>query len=87
MVKNFEKFKDNVLTARQTTQRQSQHLNFDSSRSDNHTLESPISASPGLSTFFPNLDDESFGGTLSKQPIRVKKAELKRKNDEQIIYN
>ena len=81
MVKNFEKFKDNFPTTRQSTRRQSQHVNFYSSQSDNHTLESPISASPGLSTSFPNLDDYSFGGTLSERPIGVKKDKLKRKND------
>ena len=86
MVKNFEKFKDHVPTARQVARRQSQHVNFDSSQSDNHTPESPISASPGLSSSFPNLDDEGFGGTSSERPIGVRKAKLKRKNDEQLSY-
>ena len=84
MVKNFEKFKDNVPTVRQAARRQSQHANFDSSQSDNHTPDSPISASPGLSSSFPNMDDESLGGTSSERPIGVKKAKLKRKNDEQL---
>ena len=59
-------------------------MNYDSSQSDNPTPESPISASPGLSSFSPNLDDDSFGGTSSQRPIGVKKAKLKRKNDEQM---
>ena len=71
MVKNFEKFKDDVPTARQVGRRQSQSVNFDSSQSDNPTPESPISTSPGLSSFTP-----------SKRPIGVKKAKLKRKNDD-----
>nr|ABB55300.1 conserved hypothetical protein [Asparagus officinalis] len=56
MVKKFEKFKDDVPTARQV---------------DNPTPESPISTSPGLSSFTP-----------SERPIGVKKAKLKRKNDD-----
>ncbi|XP_020271025.1 uncharacterized protein LOC109846212 [Asparagus officinalis] len=71
MVKNFEKFKDDVPTARQVGRRQSQSVNFDSSQSDNPTPESPISTSPGLSSFTP-----------SERPIGVKKAKLKRKNDD-----
>ncbi|XP_020249922.1 uncharacterized protein LOC109827343 [Asparagus officinalis] len=71
MVKNFEKFKDDVPTARQVGRRQSQSVNFDSSQSDNPTPESPISTSPRLSSFTP-----------SERPIGVKKAKLKRKNDD-----
>ncbi|XP_020262906.1 glutathione S-transferase T3-like [Asparagus officinalis] len=71
MVKIFEKFKDDVPTARQVGRRQSQSVNFDSSQSDNPTLESPISTSPGLTSFTP-----------SERPIGVKKAKLKRKNND-----
>lgn len=71
IVKNFEKFKDDVPTARQVGRRQSQSMNFDSSQSDNPTPESPISTSPGLSSF-----------TTPERPIGVKKAKLKRKNDD-----
>ena len=84
IVKNFEKFKDNVSTARQAARKQSQHENVDLSQSDSHTLESPISASPGLSSSPPTLNDDNVGGTSSERPTRVKKAKLKRKNDEEM---
>jgi hypothetical protein len=82
IVKDFEKFKDDVPTARQVIR--SQNASYDSSQSDNPTPESPISSSPGLSSFSPNLDDDVFCGTSSQRPIGVKKAKLKRKNDEQM---
>ncbi|XP_020266596.1 uncharacterized protein LOC109842095 [Asparagus officinalis] len=53
MVKNFEKIKDDVPTARQVGRRQPQSVNFDSSQSDNPTPDSPISTSPELSSFTP----------------------------------
>lgn len=84
MVKNFEKFKDIVPTARQAARSQSQNVNFDSSQSNNPTPESPISTSPGLSSFSPNLDDDGFGATSSQRPAGVKKSKSKRKNDEQM---
>ena len=82
IVKNFEKLKDNVPNARQAARKQSQHENVDLSQSDSHTLECPISASPGLSSSPPTLNDDNVGGTSSERPIGVKKAKLKRKNDE-----
>ena len=84
IVKNFEKLKDNVPTARQAARKQSQHENVDLSQSDSHTLECPISASPGLSSSPPTLNDDNVGGTSSERPIGVKKAKLKRKNDEEM---
>lgn len=84
MVKDFEKFKDIVPTARQAARSQSQNVNIDSSQSNNLTPESPISTSPGLSSFSPNLDDDDFGTTSSQRPAGVKKSKLKRKNDEQM---
>ena len=72
IVKDFEKFKDNIPTVRQ-------NANYESSHSGNPTLESPISVSPRLSSFSPNLDDNGFDGTSSQRPTRVKKAKLKRK--------
>ena len=82
IVKDFEKFKDNVPTAREVSRRQS--TNYDSSQSDNPTPQSPLSASPGLSSFSPNFNDDDFGGTSSQRPVGVKKAKLKRKKDEQM---
>ena len=54
------------------------------SQSDSHILESPILASPGLSSSPPTLNDDNVGGTSSERPIGVKKAKLKRKNDEEM---
>ena len=61
IVKDFEKFKDSVPTARQVVQRQ--NTNYELSQSDNLTPKSPISASPGLFSFSSNLDDDGFGST------------------------
>ncbi|XP_020247920.1 glutathione S-transferase T3-like [Asparagus officinalis] len=70
-VKNFEKSKDDVPIARQVGRRQPQSVNFDSSQLDNPTPDSPISTSPGLSSFTP-----------PERPTGVKEARLKRKNDD-----
>ncbi|XP_020254162.1 uncharacterized protein LOC109831238 [Asparagus officinalis] len=71
MVKDFEKFKDDVPTARQVGRRQPQSVNFNSSQSDNPTSKSPISTSLGLLSFTP-----------PERPIEVKKDKLKRKSDD-----
>ena len=84
IVKDFEKFKDSVPTARQVNRRQ--NANYESSQSNNPTPESRILASPGLSSFSPNLDDDGFCGISSQRPVGVKKDKLKRKNDEQISF-
>ena len=55
------------ITSLQATRKQSQHENVDLSQSDSHTLESPISASPGLSSSPPTLnDDKMLVGTSSE---------------------
>ena len=82
MVKNFEKFKDHVVTPRQLSRKHD--VNFLSSESDNPTPESQSTASPGLSQFLLNLNDD-FCGTSSERPGGMKKAKLKKKNDEIII--
>lgn len=81
IVKEYEKFKDNTSRVRASP---SQIDEFNSSQSDNPTPESNQSASPGISSFTLNLDDDEFGSTSSQRPIGVKKAKLKRKTDEQI---
>ena len=86
IVKNFEKFKDNVPIAKQAARKQSQHENVNLSKSDSHILESPILASPRLSSSPPTLNDDNVGGISSERPIGVKKSKLKRKNDEEMSY-
>ncbi|KAL5537964.1 hypothetical protein UlMin_044097 [Ulmus minor] len=58
--------------------------NFASSQSESPTSESPTSATPGLSDFSLNINNEEIGGSSAERPIGVKKAKLKRKNDEQL---
>ena len=82
IVKDFEKFKDGVTSVIQAPRKTS--LNYASLESDNHTPESPMSASPGLSSFALNLDDDNVGGSSSQRPVGIKKAKLKRKSDEQV---
>ncbi|CAH9126946.1 unnamed protein product [Cuscuta epithymum] len=77
---NFEKFKDNVPTARHAAPKKRQ-VNYDSSQSDSHP-PSPISSSPGLSSSFNKEVDTDSGSDFSTRPIGVKKAKLKKKNDE-----
>ncbi|KAH7675135.1 No apical meristem-associated C-terminal domain-containing protein [Dioscorea alata] len=81
IVRNFEKFKDNVMTSRQITR---EHT-FDhvSSESENPTPESQAPESPGLSQFSLNLDD-GIGGSPSERPIGQKKAKLKKKMDDEV---
>ncbi|CAA2989963.1 histone H1-like [Olea europaea subsp. europaea] len=45
--------------------------------------ESPISASLELSSFSLNTNEENVGGASTKRSIGLKKAKLKRKNDEE----
>ena len=79
ILKNFEKFVDNVPTARQRSQ---QHTpsNYVSSESENPTPEFQTPESPGLSSFATHLNDVP-AGTSSQRPIGVKKAKTKRKKD------
>ena len=54
----------------------------DSSQSDNLDPDSPIPASPAMSSFNVNLTDDDIGdaveGSSSQRPIGVKKAKLKK---------
>ena len=77
IVKNFEKFKNGVTSVTQAPRKTS--LNYALSESDNHTPESPMSASPGLSSFAVNLDNDNTGGSSSQRPVKVKKVKLKKK--------
>ncbi|KAL5551478.1 hypothetical protein UlMin_001654 [Ulmus minor] len=58
---------------------QRQFGNFTSSQSKSPTSESPTSATPDLSDFSLNINNEEIGGSSAKRPIGVKKAKLKRK--------
>ena len=79
ILKNFEKFADNVPTARQRSQ-QHTSSNYVSSESENPTPEFQTPESPGLSSFPTDLNDVP-AGTSSQRPSGVKKAKAKRKND------
>ncbi|XP_039119128.1 uncharacterized protein LOC120255357, partial [Dioscorea cayenensis subsp. rotundata] len=80
IVRNFEKFKDNVMISRQITRKHAFY--YVTLESENPTPESQAPESPGLSQFSLNLDD-GVGGSPSECPIRQKKAKLKKKmNDE-----
>ncbi|PON42734.1 LOW QUALITY PROTEIN: hypothetical protein PanWU01x14_279680 [Parasponia andersonii] len=63
IIKDYEKFKDDVPTARQTTRRQT--VNYDSSHSDNPTSESPMSIFPRLSSHSHNFNDDGISATSS----------------------
>ncbi|KAG7552429.1 hypothetical protein ISN45_Aa06g030300 [Arabidopsis thaliana x Arabidopsis arenosa] len=62
-----------------------QDQNFKSDWKFDHAPDSVSQASPGLSSFSLNLndDDDIFGGSPSQRPRGVKKLKLKRKNDDQ----
>ncbi|KAL5557507.1 hypothetical protein UlMin_039743 [Ulmus minor] len=81
IIKDIEKFAS-VNNPTSTFQRQIG--NFASSQSESPTSESPTSATPGLSDFSLNINNEEIGGSSAERPIGVKKAKLKRKNDEQL---
>ncbi|KAK6131080.1 hypothetical protein DH2020_035175 [Rehmannia glutinosa] len=53
-----------------------------SSQSDTQQPESPMAASPGLSSFSINLSDDNICPTSSERPIGIKKSKLKRKTDD-----
>ncbi|KAL5549772.1 hypothetical protein UlMin_005003 [Ulmus minor] len=81
ILKDIEKFTDNGNVA-EVLRRQTGK--FVSSELETPTSESPQSMSPGLSSFSLNINDEDIGGSSAKRPIGVKKAKLKRKNDEEV---
>ncbi|KAL5576878.1 hypothetical protein UlMin_018577 [Ulmus minor] len=62
-----------------TSMFQRQFGNFASSQFESPTSESPISATPGLSDFSLNINNEEIGGSSAERPIGVKKAKLKRR--------
>ena len=83
ILKDTKKFIDNINKPPPLYKRQS-----DSSQSENLDPESPISASPGLSSFNINLTDgdvgDGVGDCSSQRPVGVKKAKLKKKLDESL---
>ncbi|XP_017248002.1 uncharacterized protein LOC108219195 [Daucus carota subsp. sativus] len=80
ILKDSEKFGDDHSNA--TPYRQTQTSNFVSSQANSPATESPTSASPGLSSFSPDINDLSVDGSSSQRPIGVKKAKEKRKVEE-----
>ena len=58
---------------------QRQGGNIVSSQSDSLSVESPGSASAGLSSFDLNINEEGIGGTSTERPIGVKKSKRKKK--------
>ena len=71
MLKDFEKFKDNDTSERQS-QRRKESCSYYSS--DNQTDGSPIVVSLGLSPFFKNLDDDDSHDSSPQRPAWVKKS-------------
>ena len=83
IIKNFEKFKDGAISARQVSP--SPCFGYVSSESKNLTPDSATQTSPGLSSCSLNLhdDDDIIGGSLSQRPTGAKKSKLKRKTNDQ----
>ncbi|ESR54649.1 hypothetical protein CICLE_v10023655mg, partial [Citrus x clementina] len=72
ILKDIERFGDDYSIATPYFQRQ-----------NSPTLESPTSASPGLSSFSLNINDEHVDDCSTQRPIGVKKAKGKRKVEDQ----
>ena len=77
MLKDLEKFKDNGNAEKQNRRRKESGSYYSS---DDQNVASPTVASPGLSPFSINLDDEDSNGSSSQRPAGVKKSKLKKKN-------
>ena len=77
ILKDLKKFKDSGTSERQSRRRK-ESGNYYSS--DDQTVGSPVVASPGLSPFFINLDDDDSHGSSSQRPTGVKKSKLKKKS-------
>ncbi|GAY56775.1 hypothetical protein CUMW_174420 [Citrus unshiu] len=77
ILKDIEKFGDDHSIATPYFRRQSSE--FVSSQSDSPAPESPTSASPDLSSFSLNINDEHVDDCSTQQPIGVKKAKEKKK--------
>lgn len=75
----FEKFKDGNPC---TPEISKPHV-YVSLGSENPTPESP-QASPGISSFSLNLDEDGDVTCRSERPMGVKKSKIKRKKDDQI---
>ncbi|KAM7497651.1 hypothetical protein LguiA_022065 [Lonicera macranthoides] len=82
ILKDIEKFSN--VNANAATRLQQQSANSVSPQPGSPSFESPTSASPGLSSFNLNMNDEEIGVTSGERPIGVKKAKAKRKSDENI---
>ncbi|KAK1365303.1 NAM-associated domain-containing protein [Heracleum sosnowskyi] len=78
ILKDTEKFGDDHSNA--TPYHQTQTSNFVSSQANSPATESPTSASPGLSSFSPNINDTSVDGCSNQWPIGVKKGKRKTEN-------
>lgn len=82
IIKTSEKFEHGVTYSRKP----SDSCGFESTYSDseNPTTNSEIQASPSVSSCSFNLGDKDdlIGGSLSQQPIGVKKNSLKRRSDD-----
>ena len=81
ILKDIENFGDDHSIATPCFRRQSSE--FVSSQSDSLAPESPTSASPGLSSFSLNINDEHVDDCSTQRPIGVKKAKGKRKVEDQ----
>ncbi|XP_031255851.1 uncharacterized protein LOC116113824 [Pistacia vera] len=81
ILKDIEKFTDNVNVA-EVFQRPTG--SFVSQESETPTSMSPQSVSCDMSSYSLNINDEDIGGSSAQRPIGVKKAKLKRKNNEEV---
>ena len=76
MLKDLEKFKDNGNSEKQNRRRKESGSYYSS---DDQNAALPMVASPGLSPFSINLDDDDSNGSSSQRPAGVKKSKLKKK--------
>ncbi|KAH9669959.1 NAM-associated domain-containing protein [Citrus sinensis] len=81
ILKDIEKNGDDHSIA--TPYFRGQNSEFVSSQSDSLAPESPTSASPGLSSFSLNINDEYVDDCSTQRPIGVKNAKGKRKVEDQ----
>ncbi|XP_042460398.1 uncharacterized protein LOC122043898 [Zingiber officinale] len=82
IMNRIEKFNsDNIKAASTRVQRQTAQADYSQSYNLEKDVYSP--SSPHVSSFNLNITDSDSGGTSTKRPIGVKKAKLKRKNEQQ----
>ncbi|XP_073120782.1 uncharacterized protein [Henckelia pumila] len=80
ILKDLEKFSSDIHPS--SFAPQTNFTSLDSSQSETQTPETPLSGSEGINSFTINLSsDENVDDTSSYQPLGVKKAKLKKKND------